>query len=136
MANYGDETASRDICTSQDLLNAVTDGRNMYYLTSHIFSATSWVPTKFYSLHDTEILVIEIKVCIFCLLFHVYQHVLVHSRVALSTPLGSNIGGAAPVDKWALGEVVLAQTCDVSILWRSESDSEGTYKQRGCQIMQ
>lgn len=41
----------------------------------------------------------------------------------LSAPLGSNIGGTDPVDKWALGEMVVAESCDVSILWRGESDS-------------
>lgn len=54
----------------------------------------------------------------------------------LSTSLGLNIGGAAPVDKWAQGEMVGAEICDVSILWRGESDSEKTYKRRCCQIMQ
>lgn len=81
----------------------------------------------------------------FFLLHHVYLHPSVLSFLPppslLFAPLRSNTGDDAPADKWALGEMavvetLVADTCDVSILRRGESDSENTYKRRCCQIMQ
>lgn len=54
------------------------------------------------------------------LLYHIYLH---FHPLAVSAPLGSNVGGAAPVDKWAPGKVVVVEICDLFILWRGESDS-------------
>lgn len=63
------------------------------------------------------------------------------SSLSPASPSRSDIGGAAPVDKWAPGEtagagILVADTCDVSVLRRGESDSEKTHKRRCCQIMQ